>query len=59
MLVLGAVGLWSLNAAMAKVIVDSGGLTPLGEEISDVQILGGILVLGGIVLAQTARFGAV
>jgi drug/metabolite transporter (DMT)-like permease len=31
----------------------------LGEEISDVQILGGILVLGGIVLAQRARFGAV
>jgi hypothetical protein len=28
-LVLGAVGLWSLNATMAKVIVDSGGLTPL------------------------------
>ena len=116
MLVLGAVGLWSLNATMAKVIVDSGGLTPLrlaelratgaglilfaavalvrpqslrierrelgffllsgvaglalvlagvvayawlGEEISEVQILGGILVLGGIALAQTARFGAV
>jgi drug/metabolite transporter (DMT)-like permease len=31
----------------------------IGEEISDVQILGGILVLGGIVLARTVRFGAI
>jgi drug/metabolite transporter (DMT)-like permease len=31
----------------------------LGEEIGAVQIVGGILVLGGIVLAQTARFEAV
>ena len=27
----------------------------LGEEIGTVQILGGLLVLGGIFLAQTAR----
>jgi drug/metabolite transporter (DMT)-like permease len=31
----------------------------LGEELSTVQIVGGILVLGGIVLAQTARFGGI
>jgi drug/metabolite transporter (DMT)-like permease len=30
----------------------------LGEEISSVQIVGGILVLTGIFLAQTARIGA-
>jgi drug/metabolite transporter (DMT)-like permease len=29
----------------------------LGEDISDVQIVGGILVLSGIFLAQTARIG--
>jgi drug/metabolite transporter (DMT)-like permease len=44
-----------IEPVLAGVLAYAG----LGEEISDMQILGGILVLGGIVLAQTARFGAV
>ena len=41
------------------VLADVVAYAWLGEEISDVQILGGILVLGGIVRHQTTRFGAV
>jgi drug/metabolite transporter (DMT)-like permease len=43
MLVLGAVGLWSLNATMAKVIVDSGGLTPL--RLTELRATGAGLIL--------------
>jgi drug/metabolite transporter (DMT)-like permease len=42
-LVLCAVALWSLNATMAKVIVDSGGLTPL--RLAEVRATGSGLVL--------------
>ncbi len=42
-LVLGAVGLWSLNATMAKVIVDSGGLTPL--RLAELRATGAGLIL--------------
>ena len=42
-LVLCAVALWSLNATMAKVIVDSGGLTPL--RLAEVRATGSGLIL--------------
>ena len=42
-LVLCAVALWSLNATMAKVVVDSGGLTPL--RLAEVRATGSGLVL--------------
>jgi drug/metabolite transporter (DMT)-like permease len=42
-LVLGAVALWSLNATMAKVIVDSGGLTPL--RLAELRATGAGLIL--------------
>jgi len=42
-LVLGAVALWSLNATMAKVIVDSGGLSTL--RLAEVRATGSGLIL--------------
>jgi drug/metabolite transporter (DMT)-like permease len=64
-LVIGAVVLWSANAVVAKVVLGSGELSALrlsevrgrglGEELSGQQIGGGLMVLGAVALAQTAR----
>jgi drug/metabolite transporter (DMT)-like permease len=42
-LVLAAIGFWSVNAAVAKVVVDSGGLSPL--RLSQLRATGAGLVL--------------
>jgi drug/metabolite transporter (DMT)-like permease len=50
-LVLGAVGLWSLNATMAKVIVDSGGLTPL--RLAELRATGaGAILFAAVALVR-------
>jgi drug/metabolite transporter (DMT)-like permease len=48
-LVLAAVALWSVNATMAKIVVDSGGLTPL--RLAEVRGTGAaILLFGGVAI---------
>jgi drug/metabolite transporter (DMT)-like permease len=42
-LVLGAVVLWSVNATVAKVVIDSAGLSPL--RLAEVRATGGALLL--------------
>jgi drug/metabolite transporter (DMT)-like permease len=49
----------TVTAMLEPVLAGVVAYAWIGEEISDVQILGGILVLGGIVLARTVRFGAI
>ena len=53
-LVLVAVGLWSVNAAVAKVVVDSGGLTPL--RLAEVRGTGAALLLfTGVAIVRPRR----
>jgi drug/metabolite transporter (DMT)-like permease len=47
-LVLGAIGLWSVNAAVAKVVIEAGGLSPL--RLAEVRATGSALLLFGAVL---------
>jgi drug/metabolite transporter (DMT)-like permease len=48
-LVLAAIVLWSVNATMAKIVVDSGGLTPL--RLAEIRGTGAaILLFGGVAL---------
>jgi drug/metabolite transporter (DMT)-like permease len=50
-LVVFAVALWSLNATVAKIVVDSGGLTPL--RLAEVRGTGAALLLfGGVALLR-------
>jgi drug/metabolite transporter (DMT)-like permease len=53
-LVVAAVALWSLNATVAKIVVDSGGLTPL--RLAEVRGTGAaVLLFGGVVLLRPKR----
>lgn len=48
-LVLSAVGLWSVNATMAKIVIDSGGLSPL--RLAEMRATGaGFLLFVGVAL---------
>ena len=48
-LVLGAIVLWSINATVAKIVVDSGGLTPL--RLAEVRGTGAaILLFAGVAI---------
>jgi drug/metabolite transporter (DMT)-like permease len=52
-LVLSAVSLWSVNATMAKVVIDSGGLSPL--RLAELRATGaGLLLLAGVALFRPA-----
>ena len=45
----------TVTAMLEPVLAGIVAYAWLGEEIGSVQIIGGLLVLGGIFLAQTAR----
>jgi drug/metabolite transporter (DMT)-like permease len=50
-LVVAAVALWSLNATAAKIVVDSGGLTPL--RLAEVRGTGAaLLIVAGVALVR-------
>ncbi len=50
-LVLSAVGLWSVNATMAKIVIDSGGLSPL--RLAELRATGaGLLLFAGVALVR-------
>lgn len=52
-LVLGAIGLWSVNAAVAKVVIEAGGLSPL--RLAEVRATGSALLLFAAVLLLRPR----
>ena len=52
-LVLGAIGLWSVNAAVAKVVIEAGGLSPL--RLAEVRATGSAVLLFGAVLLLRPR----
>jgi drug/metabolite transporter (DMT)-like permease len=52
-LVLSAIGLWSLNATVAKIVVDSGGLSPL--RLAEVRASGAGLILFAAVAVLRPR----
>jgi drug/metabolite transporter (DMT)-like permease len=52
-LVLGAIGLWSVNAAVAKVVIEAGGLSPL--RLAEVRATGSAFLLFGAVLLLRPR----
>ena len=52
-LVVGAVALWSVNAVVAKVVIESGGLSPM--RLSEVRATGaGLLIAAAIALFRPA-----
>jgi drug/metabolite transporter (DMT)-like permease len=52
-LVLSAIGLWSVNATIAKIVVDSGGLSPL--RLAEVRASGAGLILFAAVAVLRPR----
>ena len=51
-LVLSAICLWSVNATISKIVVDSGGMSAL--RLAQVRATGAGLILFGVIVASVA-----